>query len=426
MSNKYLELSNSVRDEFLNGLQTEGLKWFATWSPKCVSINGKTNANYRGINHLNLSFDGYGDTRYFTFEQATSLGYKVPKGSKSRKIVKFSFYDKATKKMLTPKEFDPKNANHTRFLKYYYVFNAEQLEGIELQPLAKPKYDTKIIAKIAKAMGVKVVNGTAKCPHYNIANDKIELPSNSLFKSQNQLYATALHELAHATGSTTRLNREFANSFGSKEYAYEELVAEMTSALLCSYLGYEKSVDDNHKAYVKSWISHIKNDSKVLIDAFKKSEEAFEFIVEIAELEGVREVIETTVSTEETTPIETTKVVAKKSNRKSKSTKKDTKKATTKVVETKTTKKSTTKVVETKATPKKTTTKVVEPKPTPKVETKATTKAKLVRQTQVLEDGIEYFIWNRNDGQAWIKLAKSYYDKMSKKEKRKFDRLWCC
>ena len=95
-----------------------------------------------------------------------------------------------------------------------------------------------------------------------------------------------MHELAHSTGATNRLDRNIQNFFGTSDYAFEELVAEMTSAMVATALPEEeKSIDDylaknaqNHQAYVQSWVNHIKEDPDVLPRALKLAELATDYM----------------------------------------------------------------------------------------------------------------------------------------------------
>lgn len=384
MSN-YKEYTDKIRDQFVKGIEEKGLKWFAEWTPKFRATNGVSKSQYRGANHLNLSFDGFADSRYFTFKQATQLGYKIKKGAKSQSVIKFAYYDKKTKKNISYSEYDPSNKDHSMYLKYYQVFNAEQLDGIELEHAESINYSDDLIAKIAKAMGVDYKVGTTyKAPCYIPSSDRIEIPTIKLFKSQKSLLATGLHELSHATAVRTSRGLNTYAPFGSESYAFEELVAEMSAALLCSYLGIENTVDKNHIAYVKSWISHIKDNSKSLIDAFKFAEESANYILDVAGL-----LPETVVET--TTEVVEEKPIAKSKSKKSKSAK-----------------------AEVKPTPKPIPTEVKEV-------AKEVTKARS-SMTQFWKNGILYDRYEKEN--AFIEMPHSEIEKLNKHEKAKFIKLW--
>lgn len=278
--NAYSVFCDNIYSQFKNGMDEKGLQWFADWKPNLECVNGVSNSHYRGVNALNLSFNGYADSRYFTLKQAISQGYSVKNGEKPRAIIKFAYWDKKEKKYISFTDFDPENPNHTSFLKMYYVYNAEQLNGIELQPIAKAKYNIKFIKDLCEKIGVKLVEGSQhENPCYVPSQDTIYIPNSALFKSQKGLYATALHEISHATGHALRQNRQLFSTKGSRNYAFEELVAEMSSAILCNYYNLENSVDKNHVAYVKSWLDLCEKDNKILVKAYKLAEESASYVV---------------------------------------------------------------------------------------------------------------------------------------------------
>ena len=286
----YKTYVENINKQILEGLKKDGLQWFSEWKPQLECVNGATNTHYHGSNHLQLSFNGFADSRYFTYRQAQEKGYQVRKGSKGSPVVKFSYYDKQTKENLSYADYtalalsEPQRAG--MYIKSYIVFNAEQLDGIELEERAVDNHDYSLINNIANAIGVDVIIGSGyKYPCYSHINDTVYMPNGNLFKSEKGLLATALHELSHATGGKTRLDREFGVGKHTKEYAFEELVAEMSATILCNYYGIENSVDENHIAYIKSWFKELKDDYMFFVKAFKKAEEAVEYI--IAKTEGL-------------------------------------------------------------------------------------------------------------------------------------------
>ena len=92
--------------------------------------------------------------------------------------------------------------------------------------------------------------------------------------------------MAHWTGHSSRLDRLRKGKFGSPEYAFEELVAELSAAFLCSHLGFTKTITNN-AAYIKSWISVLQNDNKMIFKAAKLAEQASEFIKQFTAVETV-------------------------------------------------------------------------------------------------------------------------------------------
>ena len=106
--------------------------------------------------------------------------------------------------------------------------------------------------------------------------DKIHLPRKDAFSSADGYYATAFHELAHWTGAKSRLDRDFSSRFGDDQYAFEELVAEMSAAFLCQSHGIDALTQ--HAAYVQSWVKVLKNDHKAIFKAAALAQKATDYI----------------------------------------------------------------------------------------------------------------------------------------------------
>jgi antirestriction protein ArdC len=126
----------------------------------------------------------------------------------------------------------------------------------------------------------KFLSGVVKA-WYSPSNDVVGMPARALFHSSDEYYATEFHELAHSTGHAKRLHREnFDNpaSFGSESYSKEELVAEMTAAMLCGIAGIEQQTLENSAAYLKTWIARLKSDSRLLVAAASQAQKAADFI----------------------------------------------------------------------------------------------------------------------------------------------------
>ena len=105
--------------------------------------------------------------------------------------------------------------------------------------------------------------------YYSPIKDSIHLPEIKQFKSMQDFYATALHEIAHSTGHSSRLNRELSGGFGTPNYAREELRAELASIFMQIELGLsvEGKHFENHGAYLASWLKAVKNNQKEFFTA---------------------------------------------------------------------------------------------------------------------------------------------------------------
>jgi antirestriction protein ArdC len=112
---------------------------------------------------------------------------------------------------------------------------------------------------------------------YVPALDYVQVPPQPAFFEQINYYRTALHELTHATGHASRLDRKLLNGFGSKDYAREELVAEMGSAFLCAALGIEPTV--RHADYLASWLEVLREDNRAIFRAASAATKAADWIL---------------------------------------------------------------------------------------------------------------------------------------------------
>ena len=104
------------------------------------------------------------------------------------------------------------------------------------------------------------------------------MPNKTAFYSQQGYYSTLLHELVHWTGNNNRLDRKLGNRFGSEDYAKEELIAELGSAMLCAQLGVTQELRPDHILYLKSWLSALKNDTSYLFVASKSATSAVKYL----------------------------------------------------------------------------------------------------------------------------------------------------
>jgi antirestriction protein ArdC len=124
-------------------------------------------------------------------------------------------------------------------------------------------------------------NGEA---YYQPSLDTVHLPDAETFLSPEFYYATCFHELAHSTGHSTRLNRNIQNAFGTKDYAREELIAEMSAAILCNQVGIESTID-NSASYISGWLRRLQNDHYLVIWAAGRASKAVQYILNVQEVE---------------------------------------------------------------------------------------------------------------------------------------------
>jgi antirestriction protein ArdC len=117
---------------------------------------------------------------------------------------------------------------------------------------------------------------------YSPTLDQIKLPKRNAFKSPEEFYCTAFHELAHASGHSSRLGRKGVlepSYFGSHDYSQEELVAEFGASMLCGFAGIEQQTLDNSAAYIQGWLKVLRGDKKLAIIAAGQAQLAADYIL---------------------------------------------------------------------------------------------------------------------------------------------------
>ena len=171
-----------------------------------------------------------------------------------------------------------------RLLRHFNVFNADQVSGYE--PKIEPAADTiaaddtivLTVDEYAANTGVERRQVDDMSAYYVPSQDFINIPPAESFKTAAGYAGTVLHELVHATGHKDRLDRKFGLSNGGKDYAAEELVAELGAAMLCGSLGYTAEPRDDHAKYLNSWIKRLEDDPKIIMRAAAAAEKASAFL----------------------------------------------------------------------------------------------------------------------------------------------------
>jgi antirestriction protein ArdC len=168
--------------------------------------------------------------------------------------------------------------------KPFFVFNAAQIDGLPAGLTVTPAeiaFDPIVEAeKILKDSGADIRHGF-DAAFYVPSKDQICMPNRERFISSETYYSTALHELTHWTGHQDRKAREFSKRFGTEEYAFEELVAELGSAYLVGHLGFADATIENHASYLQSWLKILKSDKCAIFTAAKHAGEAFDYVLSL-------------------------------------------------------------------------------------------------------------------------------------------------
>lgn len=262
------DITVQVTQQFIDAIEGGMVNgsWVRPWDAlSSVPHNPTTGKAYNGMNALILMM--MGGYHYAGYGQWKKAGAQVRKGEKAIDI-------------LAPM-IKTDDAGDSRLIGFraIKVFSAAQVDGFEApQPTAE--FEPVAAAEaILKASGASINYGGASA-HYVPSQDYIQLPNRADFTGAEEFYSTALHELAHWTGHSSRLDRNLNTSrFGTEAYAFEELVAELTAAFLCATTGIHQGYQDNHAKYIKSWIKVLKNDSKAIMTAASQAQKAHDFLL---------------------------------------------------------------------------------------------------------------------------------------------------
>lgn len=281
------KLQQQLAEQFLHILEEEKLDWKKEWSGLSGRpYNPVSKTVYHGSNYFSLLLTsmakGYQDPRWCTFAQIKEQGWTLKAGKgQSAKIEFWYSYDREQKKAISWQEFREAggqiNDRYQLFSRAYSVYNGDMIVGIpKLEVTQNEIQPVELVDTISGSMGVSISYHKSDQAFYRPVEDRIYLPYRQQFHSEYAYASTALHELSHATGSEHRLNRKQGGEFGTEPYAYEELVAEISSCFLSSELpmGQTEEHLQNHKAYVQSWIQGIKEQPDALFRAVKDAEQA--------------------------------------------------------------------------------------------------------------------------------------------------------
>ena len=269
-----------VTENIIKQLESGVAPWRKPWTCQ-TPANLLTQEEYRGLNVFTLASQGFPSRFWLTFNQATKLGGRIRKGERSSPVIFWNIGDEQE----TTAQDGAKETSRPFLLRYYSVFNLSQAEGIDIPASLLQETRTndpiETSEQIVASMPNPPVFEQSDKAWYSPSNDAVGMPARDLFHSSEEYYATEFHELAHSTGHAKRLHREnFDNpvSFGSESYSKEELIAEMTAAMLCGIAGIEQRILENSAAYLKTWIARLKSDSRLLVSAASQAQKAADFI----------------------------------------------------------------------------------------------------------------------------------------------------
>lgn len=292
---KFAALAEKVTTEMIEALESGTAPWMQPWGSAGAARNYASGRAYTGFNQFYLSYLGkqYKTPYYLTFKQAQELGGHIRKGEKSFPVVYWLVKPRKTETVTNEQTGGQEERTIQKgvFLPFvYHVFNIDQVEGVDFEI---PEIDRRVndplqaCEDIVGAMPQRpVIAHRHDGAFYIPALDTVNMPQRNAFVSSEAYYATLFHELIHATGHPSRLDRfrkdreKLATDTREQQYGKEELVAEMGAAILCGAAGIANE-DTRHEsaAYLRGWIKTLRADNTLIIYAAAKAGTAAAYIL---------------------------------------------------------------------------------------------------------------------------------------------------
>lgn len=282
-------LYEEITGRIVAELEAGRLPWVQPWdssavaAPLAVPSNAATGRAYSGINVLILwgavVRHGFSCQSWLTFRQALALGGHVRKGERGTMVVyadRFVPDDERRRARDMGEE-----AQAIPFLKRFTIFSTDQCEGLpqDLGTAPPPVPEGSILPQVEaliRASGADLRLGGDQA-FYSPDLDYVQVPRPEAYFEPINWHRTALHELGHWTGHGSRLARDLSGRFGTKKYAQEELVAEMTAAFACATLGISPTV--RHADYIGAWLEVLREDSRAVVRAASAASRAADYLL---------------------------------------------------------------------------------------------------------------------------------------------------
>lgn len=286
MENKIYE---KITQDFFDTVSEHGTDWKKQWvGDSEMPVNMVSKKNYTGINFLILSFQKMSSPVWGTLKQFKDAGLRI-KSDEFTNWTDIVFY-----KMIESKNKTDDDGKPLKFplLKTYRVWNMSQtVDYVEPVREEVKTFSHDEAENWVSKTGAKIFHrGSVAC--YRPTQDEILMPPKETFidtqdaTASQGYYGTLFHELTHWTGHESRCNRNIRNRFGSEDYAFEELVAELGACFQSVKFGIEQQeVNADHKKYIASWLKALKNDKKFIFKASAKANKSVNFLEALQEVD---------------------------------------------------------------------------------------------------------------------------------------------
>ena len=269
-----------------------GTGWVKPWEGKAAGrpVNATTGKNYNGINILILMSAGFASPYWASYNQWQAVGAQVKKDQKGTFIM--------TPMPITSERKNKEGETETyTFMQYSTkaLFNADQVEGWQApaQDVIAAPVDANgfehcaAMEEFFDQAGVQISHGGDRA-FYSPKHDRVQMPNKTDFigtdtsTAAEAYYSTLAHEATHWTGHASRLDRLKSKRFGDKNYAFEELVAEIGAVFMSVQFGVSPAPRPDHAQYLNNWIAALKAEPRVIFTAASQAQKAVDFIAEAA------------------------------------------------------------------------------------------------------------------------------------------------
>lgn len=282
-------LYDEITDKIIAELEAGRVPWVQPWGTKAAKAplsmpkNAASARPYSGINVLILwgavIERGFAGQSWLTFRQALALGGHVRKGERGITVVYADRFVPADERRRAREMGE--EAQAVPFLKRFTVFNTDQCDGLSADiattaPMPLPGMIEPQVEALIKATGIDFRIGGNRA-FYVPAEDYVQVPPPAAYFEPINWHRTALHELGHASGHPSRLNRDLGGSYGTKKYAFEELIAELCAAFSCASLGIVPTV--RHADYIGSWLEVLREDNRAIVRAASQASKAADYLL---------------------------------------------------------------------------------------------------------------------------------------------------
>lgn len=276
----YARVTAEIIEAIELGLGDARMPWHHNGASVARPRNVTSGKGYRGVNVVSLwiaaSRAGYASGVWGTYRQWQALGGQVRKGERATSIVFWKQLNVARDEAADSDEGDDRRRLLARG---YAVFNQDQVDGYAAPEAPMPPQGERSALADAFFANLAIpARFDGDDAYYAPALDLIVLPPFERFHDAASFHGVAIHEAAHATGATHRLDRDLSGRFGSGAYAAEEAIAEMTAAYVLADLGVAHHPRPDHAAYIASWLKVLKDDPRAIFTAASKAQAAADWM----------------------------------------------------------------------------------------------------------------------------------------------------